>query len=175
MANKKELSILYSLAADRPRVSRFIVFVMGAATTIVFAPAEWSLLAPVLTLPLLFISLTVSPKDAASHFFWFGFGLFLTGTYWIYISVHVFGNAALWIAVLLMVGLSLIMATFLWFAGRVISRLSHGEPWHVLFVGPAAWVLIEWLRGWILSGFPWLAHGYAQMALAIDLPLVGTQ
>ena len=133
------------------------------------------MLAPVLVLPLLFIALTVSPKDAAAHFFWFGFGLFLTGTYWIYISVHVFGHAALWIALLLMVGLSLIMATFLWLVGWLTSRLSHGEPWRLLFVGPAAWIAVEWLRGWVLTGFPWLAQGYGQIdsALAGWAPILG--
>lgn len=146
-----------------------MVFLIGCAMTLVFAPAEWAILAPVLMLPLLFIALSTSPRDAASHFFWFGFGMFLTGTSWIYISVHVFGNAALWIAVLLMVGLSLIMATLLWLAGWLASRLSHGEPWRLLFVGPAAWVIVEWLRGWVLTGFPWLAHGYGQ----IDSPLAG--
>ena len=169
MANRRDQNVLFSLTADHPKVSRLIVFIIGSATTLVFAPAEWAILAPLLTLPLLFIALTTSPKEAAAHYFWFGFGLFLTGTYWIYISVHVFGNAALWIAVLLMVGLSLFMATLLWIAGWLTSRLSHGEPWRLLFIGPAAWVFIEWLRGWILTGFPWLAHGYGQ----IDSPLAG--
>ncbi len=175
MANKKDRNLLFSLTADRPGISRLLAFAIGCATTLVFAPAEWSILAPILTLPLLFVALTVSPKDAAAHFFWFGFGLFLVGTYWIYISVYVFGNAALWIALLLMVGLSLIMATFLWLAGWVIARLSHGEPWRLYFVGPAAWVLIEWLRGWILTGFPWLAHGYGQVdsVLAGWAPVLG--
>ena len=163
MANRKNQNILFSLTSDRPRTSRFIAFFIGCAMTLVFAPAEWSWLAPFLTLPVLFVALTVSPKDSASHFFWFGFGLFLSGTYWIYISVHIFGNAALWIALLLMVGLSFIMASFLWLAGWMISRLTHGEPWRLFFVGPAVWVLIEWLRGWVLTGFPWLAHGYGQI------------
>ena len=175
MANKKDLHFLLSFAADRPKLSRLIAFLAGTAMTLVFAPAEWSLLAPVLTLPLLYISLTASPKDAGAHYFWFGFGMFLTGTYWIYISVHVFGNAALWIALLLMVGLSLIMAMFLWLAGWATSRFSHGEPWRLLFVGPAAWVLVEWLRGWVLTGFPWLAHGYGQVdsMLAGWAPVLG--
>jgi len=169
LANKRERHFLYSLTADRPGISRVLAFAIGAMTTLVFAPAEWAWLAPFLILPLLFVALTDSPKEAGAHFFWFGFGLFLSGTYWIYISVHVFGNAALWIAVLLMVGLSLIMGAFLWVAGWLTSRLSHGEPWRVFFVGPAAWVLIEWLRGWVLTGFPWLAHGYGQ----IDTSLAG--
>lgn len=134
-----------------------------------FAPFGWSLLAPLFVVPLLFVCLTVSPRDSAAHAFWFGLGMFLTGTYWIYISVHVFGNADLWIALFLMVGLSLVMAALISIAGWLISRLSHGEPVLMLLTAPAAWVFIEWLRGWIFTGFPWLALGYAQ----IDSPLAG--
>ena len=175
MANKKDQNFLFSLTADRPKISRLVVFVIGCAMTLVFAPAEWSILAPLLILPLLFVALTVSPKETGAHFFWFGFGLFLTGTYWIYISVHVFGNAAVWIALLLMVGLSWIMAMFLGLAGWFMSRLSHGEPWRLLFVAPAAWVMVEWIRGWILTGFPWLSQGYGQIdgALAGWAPVLG--
>jgi len=169
VSNNRDQSFLFTLTADRPAVSRLSVFVIGCLTTLVFAPAEWAMLAPLLTLPLLFIALTVSPKDAGAHYFWFGLGLFLTGTYWIYISVHVFGNAPLWIALLLMVGLSLILSSLLWIAGWFTSHLSHGEHWRILLVGPAVWVVIEWLRGWILTGFPWLAYGYGQ----IDSPLAG--
>ncbi len=171
----KDVHPIFLLPADRPGLSRLIAFGLGAATTLAFAPFEWSLLAPVLLLPLLYICLTVAPRDAAAHAFWYGFGLFLTGTYWIYISVHVFGNAAVWIAFLLMIGLALLMATFLSLAGWLMSRLSHGEPWLLLFVAPSAWVLIEWVRSWALTGFPWMAFGYAQIdtAFAGWAPVLG--
>ncbi len=154
---------------DRPRLSRFLFFVMGGLLTTAFAPFGWYLLAPVLLLPFLYVCLTVAPRDAGRIAFWFGFGLFLSGTYWIYISVVVFGNAAPWIAIVLMLCLVLIMSTYLWLTGWLISRLSYGEPWLLLFVAPASWVIVEWLRGWILSGFPWLSIGYSQ----IDSPLAG--
>jgi apolipoprotein N-acyltransferase len=160
---------IFLLPADWPVLSRAIVFALGCAMPLAFAPVGWSLLAPLLVLPLLFVSLTRSPIDAAGHLFWFGFGFFLVGTYWIYISVHVFGRAALPLAILLMVGLSLLMAAFLWLSGWLMSRLTHGEPGLMLLVGPSAWVCVEWLRGWVLTGFPWLALGYGQ----IDSPLAG--
>jgi apolipoprotein N-acyltransferase len=165
----KDAHFLYQLPADRPRLSRLIVFALGCAMSLGFAPFGWSLLAPLLLMPLLFVCLVTSPRDARVHAFWFGFGMFLTGTYWIYISVHVYGQAALWIAVLLMVSLALLMAAVISVAGWVISRLAHGEPLLLLFVGPTTWVVAEWTRGWILTGFPWLALGYGQ----IDTPLAG--
>ncbi len=160
---------LLTLPADRPRVSRLICFVFGVLTTLAFAPFHFSPGTALFVLPLLFVCLTVSPRDAGGHAFWYGFGLFLSGTYWIYISVVVFGGAPVWIALLLMLGLTVIMSLWLFAAGWLISRLTHGEPILLLIVVPAAWVLVEWLRGWVLTGFPWLAFGYAH----VDSPLGG--
>lgn len=160
---------IFLLPADWPRLSRLVAFLLGAATTLAFAPFGLSLLLPLVMVPLLYVAVTVAPRDAAGHFFWYGFGLFLTGTYWIYISVHVFGNAPLWIALVLMVGLAFIIALLVGLAGWTMSRLAQGEPWFLLFVAPAAWILVEWLRGWVLTGFPWMAFGYG----LIDTPLAG--
>ena len=40
---------------------------------------------------------------------------------------------------------------------------------------PAAWLLIEWWRGWFLSGFSWLSLGYSQTDtwLARFAPIAG--
>jgi apolipoprotein N-acyltransferase len=75
----------------------------------------------------------------------------------------------------IMVGLVLIMSAYCAAAGWIISRLAEGSARRLLFVGPAAWVTIEWLRGWLMSGFPWLAAGYSQIdsTLAGWVPLVG--
>jgi apolipoprotein N-acyltransferase len=155
-----------TLPADQPRVSRLICFFLGALTTLGFAPFGLSYLLLFVLIPVLFVCLTTAPRDAAGHCFWYGFGLFLTGTYWIYISVVVFGQAPVWIAVLLMVGLSVIMAFWLSLAGWLISRLAQGEPMQLLALAPASWVLIEWLRGWVATGFPWMAFGYAHVGSA---------
>jgi len=164
-----------NLPADRPWVSRMIAAALGMLTTLTFEPVGLSLLAPLLILPLFHISLIVSPRDTGGHFFWYGLGLFLTGTYWIHISVSGFGGAPWWVAMILMVGLALIMSLWLWLAGYLISRFSHGEPLYMLAMAPAAWVLIEWLRGWVATGFPWLALGYGQVdnMLAGWAPLLG--
>ena len=154
---------VFQWPADRPWTSRGILFLLGCLMTTAFAPFGMSLLVPVLLLPLLYVYVSVSPRDAGWLSFCFGFGLFLSGTYWIYISVVVFGEAPAWIALVLMLGLVLIMSAWLFLAGWLISRFAQGEPWLLLLVAPATWVFIEWLRGWVLTGFPWLAIGYSQV------------
>ena len=104
---------IFQWPADRPWASRGILFVAGCLFTTAFAPFGFTILVPLLLVPLLYVYLTVSPRDAGWLSFYFGFGLFLSGTYWIYISVVVFGEAPAWIAVVLMLGLVLIMAFLL--------------------------------------------------------------
>lgn len=138
-------------------------------TTLAFAPfGVWPLVI-VLLWPLLASGLHSRPRDAAGHAFWFGAGLFLCGTYWLYTSIHVFGQAPLWLAIVLMVGLVVIMAAYFAAAGWLTSSLARGKPWRLLVAAPAAWLAVEWFRGWFLSGFPWLSFGYSQ----IDSPLAG--
>jgi apolipoprotein N-acyltransferase len=166
---------VFQWPADRPWTSRGILFLLGCLMTTAFAPFGMSLLLPVLLLPLLYVYLSVSPRDAGWLSFYFGFGLFLSGTYWIYISVVIFGEAPAWIALVLMLGLVLIMSTYFFAAGWLISRFARGEPWLLLLAVPATWVLIEWLRGWVLTGFPWLAVGYSQVDSLVAgwAPLIG--
>jgi apolipoprotein N-acyltransferase len=154
---------------SRPRVSQLFFFVFGMLLTLTFAPFGLYFLMPVFLLPVMFTCLKSPPRTAAKQLFWYGAGLFLSGTYWLYISIHVFGQAPLWVAIVIMVGLVLIMAAYCSAAGWMISHLVKGDVWRLLIIAPSAWVGIEWLRGWFLSGFPWLAVGYSQ----IDSPLAG--
>lgn len=169
------MNALILLPIDRPILSRLVFLVLGCLTTTAFAPFGWHLLVPLLLLPFLFVCLTQAPRDAAKYAFCYGFGLFLSGTYWIYISVVTYGDAPAWIALLLMLGLTLIMSIYLWLTGWLISSFSRGEPWLLLVVAPATWVSIEWLRGWVLTGFPWMTLGYSHIdsALAGWAPVLG--
>lgn len=142
---------------------------LGAVSTLTYAPFALWFLAPLISAAMLTLFLWSTPRRAARLGFLFGVGLFLSGTYWIYVSVHIFGRAHPAIAVALMLGLVVIMALYLGLTGWLVSTLAAGRPWRLVLVGPATWTLIEWLRGWLLSGFPWLSLGYAQ----IESPLAG--
>lgn len=97
-------------------------------------------------------------------------GLFGAGVTWIYVSLHDFGGMPIPIAVfsllLLCAYLSLFPALTGWFAGRL--RMAHPVVW--LMVVAALWMLTEWLRGTLFTGFPWLTLGYSQAPLS---PLAG--
>ena len=109
--------------------------------------------------------------------FLFGFSGFLGGLYWLYISLHTFGRAPLYIAIPLMLGTVAIMAfywgLFGWLYVRFFKRFVPG--WRLLGLAPAAWLLLDWLRGWVASGFPWLSLGYSQTdsVMAGYAPVIG--
>jgi apolipoprotein N-acyltransferase len=148
----------------------------GALLALAFAPTELfvvSFLCPAL---LFALWQGVAPGVAARRGWLFTVGTFLAGTYWIHHSVHLIGGAPLWLALFLMAGMSAILGTYSaaagWFAARYLPR-SGGLRWMAAL--PALWVLAEWLRGWVLSGFPWLALGYSQLdtSLAGFAPVAG--
>jgi len=159
----------HQLAEQRPRATNSLFFLSGALTMLSFAPVGWYPVAPILLLPFLFACLTLPAKRSAHLGFWYGAGLFLTGTYWLYTSIHVFGEAPLWVAIFIMLGLVVIMGFYYALAGWLISHLAAGNAIRFLFAAPPVWVMVEWLRGWVLSGFPWMSLGYSQ----IDSPLAG--
>ncbi|MEO0996882.1 MAG: apolipoprotein N-acyltransferase, partial [Pseudomonadota bacterium] len=162
-------SLAGGVAARFARWPRLTAFALGAATTPAFAPFHLWYLLPLLLAGLFWLWRRLPPRAAARAGFAYGAGLFLTGTYWLYISVHVFGRAPLWLAIFLMLGLVLIMALYYALTGWLVARLAGRSRLQFVAVAPAAWVAAEWLRGWVLSGFPWLSLGYAQL----DSPLAG--
>ncbi|HUO80480.1 MAG TPA: apolipoprotein N-acyltransferase [Steroidobacteraceae bacterium] len=143
---------------------------LGALQSLAFAPfALWPLGPGCLAL-LWLLWRGAPPRRAAAIGFGFGAGLFLAGTYWLYTSIHVFGKAPLALAILLMLGLVAIMGAYAALLGWAVARAAPARgPWRELALLPGAWVLMEWFRGWFLSGFPWLAVGYS----LLDTPLAG--
>jgi len=105
----------------------------------------------------------VSPRRAASLGFAFGSGTFAAGTYWLYISINGFGKAPAWLALALMVALVALMALYPALLGYLANRFMPSRGAVRWLVGlPAGWTLLEWVRGWFLSGFGWLSLGYSQ-------------
>jgi len=100
----------------------------------------------------------------------YGIGLFGVGASWVYVSINVHGRAAPSLAFFLTAVFCLGLALLSGFQGYLYRRFfSRGQWWAAILAFPALWVLFEWLRSWLLTGFPWLYAGYA----ALDTPLAG--
>jgi apolipoprotein N-acyltransferase len=156
-----------SIAGTIRLPGRLIAALSGAVLPLAFAPFGGFFIAP-LSLALLFHCWDASPREAAWRGFWYGTAAFMAGTWWLYISVRLVGGTPLPVAVLLLGGLVAIMGAWIAVAGFITARLRTGSSFvNACLLAPSAWVLVEWLRGWVLSGFPWLSIGYGQ----IDGPL----
>ena len=110
-----------------------------------------------------------SPRAAATLGFAFGLGHFLVGVSWVYVSIHDFGGLPAPIAGFATIVFCAILAAYPAAVGWAQAKLAAPVAVRLMLVIPAAWALTEWLRGWLLTGFPWLALGYSQL----DGPLAG--
>jgi apolipoprotein N-acyltransferase len=145
-------------------------FAIGASLNLSFAPVAWWPIGIVAPACLFALVRGLPPRRAAAAGAAFGAGLFSFGTYWLYTCIHGFGLAPIWLTLFLQAALVAIMSSYsallCFVANRFWLKGGATRDWLVL---PALWVILEWLRGWLFSGFPWLSIGYA----FIDSPLAG--
>ena len=152
------------------RSRRISSIAAGLLLPLAFAPFNLFWLAPVSLAVLFFLWEEQSPREAAIVGSFYGIGVFTLGTYWLYISLRQLGGAPIPVVILLMSALVLAMSAYTALAGWLATRIrAKSGPLHWLVVLPAAWVLVEWFRGWFLTGFPWLSIGYSQ----VDTPVAG--
>ena len=149
----------------------------GALTVFGYAPFGVALL-PIATLALLFLLWrdASTPRDAAWLGFAFGAGLFGAGISWIAIALERFGGMPAPLAILGIAGFCAYLALWPALAGYAVARMAPAGSAARLVAAIGAWTLAEWLRGFVLSGFPWLAVGHAELpgsSLAALAPLGG--
>lgn len=154
-----------------PSAERAIAAMLGAVTVAGYAPFHLYPL-PLFTFAGLFIlwQRARGARDAGWLGFFFGLGWFVAGVSWVYVSLNVFGAMPAILAAAVTILFCAYLALFPAAAGYLSRRwnLTPALNW-ILFV-PAVLTLLEWLRGWLFTGFPWLNPGYTQAPVS---PLAG--
>jgi apolipoprotein N-acyltransferase len=140
---------------------RGVLFLLGALAALALPPLH---LVPFL--PIAFTGLLVlldqdaRPRAALATGWWFGFGHFVVGTYWIANSMLTDPVRFGWMIPFAIGGLSAVLAVFPALATGATAWLGSKGPARVLTLA-IAWTIGEWLRGWVLTGFPWNLIGYS--------------
>ncbi|MGA9993379.1 MAG: apolipoprotein N-acyltransferase, partial [Thiobacillaceae bacterium] len=156
------------MARINPRYA--LALLAGALGSLAFAPLGAYPLAS-LGLAILFALLQQPGKVRPFVAGWlYGLGFFGVGVSWVYVSLHTYGEMAAPLALLATFLFCALLATFPALAGGMQDRRKAGGVVQLLLLLPAAWTLLEWVRGWIFTGFPWLAIGYSQVP---DSPFAG--
>ncbi|MBK9132369.1 MAG: apolipoprotein N-acyltransferase [Gammaproteobacteria bacterium] len=160
------------ILASRWRGS-LLALVAGALLPLAFSPFDLPLLAPACA-ALLFASWRgAEPRQALGRGYLSGLALFGLGVNWVYVSMHDFGGMSAAMSVAVTALLVAVLAVFPALAAYLSVRLSRPRGREsrvaILLIYPTVWTLFEWVRGWFLTGFPWLNLGYSQ----IDGPLAG--
>ncbi len=150
-----------------PYIKYLTVFIAGAVLALAFSPVDYYLIAVLSPSVLFYFFLSATPRSAAWLGWWFGLGLFGVGVSWGFVAIYVFGfSSILTSAVLTFIGISF-LAAYIALQGYVsvffVRKLNITNKFIILIiVFPLFWLLLEWFRGWFLTGFPWLSLGYSQ-------------
>jgi apolipoprotein N-acyltransferase len=146
-----------------------ICFLAGAASVAAFAPIGFYPLALLALAWLIHVWHDAPPRRCFWNGLAFGLGLFGAGVSWIYVSLHDIGGMPAPVAGLATFIVCALIALFPAAAGWLQARIPAHPVVRACLLIPASWALFEWLRSWVLSGFPWLSLGYA----TVGWPLQG--
>lgn len=146
---------------DSFKFRSLLVFLAGSFMALAMPPTAWW--------PLLFVGLSVFYFMLSRTTGWrsfltgwlFGLGYFLFGLYWIGNALLVPGNDFKWVWPLAILGLPVGLSIFTGLAALSATKLADLKTWRGYGVFVVCLMLSEWLRGTILSGFPWNLYGYA--------------
>jgi apolipoprotein N-acyltransferase len=152
----------------------------GGLSLFTFAPfGSWPLQFPLLAFLFYQVGMGTSVRRAALIGWAFGLGWSVAGMHWLYIAMNRFGGLAAPLAALAILLLGAYMGLFASFATGCAAwlrrRWSLPVATFLMLVLPVTWGLSEWMRGWVFTGFPWAASGYAHHASPLSgfAPLVG--
>ena len=152
-----------------------LCFLFGALASFAMHPYNFILLLFCCIVPVYYFIFYSKPIHLFGIGLSFGFGWFLCSLYWIISSLIILGSSYYFLTPLALLGLPLLMSLFWALAFSIPSFIVSNKTEKIILL-VIIWALAEWLRGHILSGFPWAMIGsilYFPLEVAYSASLVG--
>ncbi len=155
----------HTLAMDNAKeaLGRYLpALLSGAVLVFAFPPFNLSFLALVCIAPLL---VSLQGMDRAAAFrsgLLFGLVYFLGTQYWIYHSINHYGGLLLPVSLAVVLLLCLYEALYTAFFGLLTAEALRRTDLPLTITAAPLWVSLEYVRGYLFTGFPWSLLGYTQ-------------
>jgi apolipoprotein N-acyltransferase len=145
------------------RISDVIAAITSGILLILsFPPFDYYPLAWIAIVPLL---VTLLEKNTRACFILgmiAGFVYFLGTVYFVSHSMHYYGNLSVFVSVIILILLCMYLSVYIGLFSAFFNYISGTSRVPALFVAPVLWVSLEYLRTYVLTGFPWAMIGYSQ-------------
>ena len=159
--------------------TKIMMFGAGLLSAVGFAPIDaWPVTLFCFALMMHFVAAAPTLKAAFARGYWFGVGHFIVGLNWIAGAFVYQDTMPPWLGWVAVVALSLYIAVYPALAAMTAWRFGRGskQAYTLMFAG--AWVITEWLRATMFTGFAWNPLGVVWLPLVgvprLITPLVGT-
>jgi len=140
----------------------FLAISSGILTALSFPKFNLSFFAWISLLPLLFIILKKSPRQAFFLGLMAGASYYAVLIYWIPSVPAHYGNLSIGISILIYLIFVFFLALFWAFFSFFSSKIYQSFPKFIFFLIPFLWISFEYILTYLLTGFPWGLLGYSQ-------------
>lgn len=134
----------------------------GLLVALAFPSFDLYFLAWVAFIPFLLSLWGKDPKQAFKSGYAFGITYFFGTLYWIYHSINHYGGISLIPSIAVVLLLCLYLGLYPAAFAFTFSSMIRKTKLPALFIAPVAWVVLEYIRSYALTGFPWSSIGYSQ-------------
>lgn len=146
---------------NKPSLKSLLFVITACLCLFAYAPYNIVILIPFAVIIILLHLENLTIRQSIKAGFVFGFVFFLTQVYYIFYSLTYIVKAGFYLSLFGVSAFSLFLSMYVIIAFTLYQLLkTQSRLFNYAFLFPSCWVLGEWLRGYVLGGYPWHDFGY---------------